>query len=47
MIGRQIAIIGDLAHDRFIGIIIVIIGIVANIEKTILAVAEGLMNLKI
>jgi hypothetical protein len=46
-IGRQITFIGNPSHDSFIGKIIVIIRVVANVKEAVFPVAERLMNLKV
>src|SRR4030042_5383102 len=47
LIGRQITFISYLSQDAFVGIIIIIVMFISNIEESVSSETEGLMNLKI
>jgi hypothetical protein len=46
-IRRQIGVISNLSHEGLVGKIVVIIGIIANVKKTVFPVPERLMYLKV
>jgi hypothetical protein len=47
LIGRQVAFLGYFIQDGFVGVIIVVIMIVADVEKAISSEPEWLMDLEI